>query len=881
MAEGHAEASGSRPWAGSPALLARAERFLVSRLGCDPEEARQYLRGLVGPVPGAGADGSDRPGGAADTSDPPPETPPEASAEPSSWAPPESPPEPPPRRRAAAEGRPVVFPRRRGDVGVMRASMTAGPPSPSLTAPEAPDPTGGRPPSPFDPPGPADHRGPSGTAEPPPHAATPSTPSAPPAGSSRTPGPEPVAGDGAGGAAGYGAAAVHDLDDPGFLAFSEQLTAARTPGELARRLHRGLRPSGVRTVLLAVLDDDGPVRLSGAAGDGAPPVDDWTRTPLRHVLPLLRTHPSDRLLWRDDGTGDRTLTWISAPPPGAARPHRPDTRSDPAAAEPACVVCAVWPRTTAPAPGPDRAHAEAVTACGGRRLRDMAAMSAPAGDIGGAWLDSVLGAIPIPAALLSPIRDRRGRVADFSVDRRNARAAEALGRFPGLGAGGRLLETFPGLAPTGVFDAYVRVLETGEPLTQEPFTYEEPFRGVLYPRVLSLHVQRMGGGLLVSWQRLDEQARAAARMSDAERLMNLGWAEWNLVTGEIAWSRRIYDIFDLDPRRGPLPLDRMAAYVDEDDLPAVVRAVAALSERRAAATFEFRTRRAFGRPPRHVNVTAEPVVDALGNLIALRGVVQDVSARRRIEAALRSSRGELERHRRRVAEELQRELLPEWSPDLPGLRVAVRYQPAEDSAQVGGDWYEATTLPDGRVLIAIGDASGHGLRAAARMAQLRNALLGMAFTGADPARMLECLNLVALHGRDESAIATAIVAHFDPAEGTLTWARAGHPAPVLARGRSARQLANAHGAALGVTPDAGYRSITTRLRPGDSVVLYTDGLVERHTERGDDRFRLLLEVAGQCAGADPDHQLRSLLSALDTDPQDDTCVIVLHVRKEA
>ncbi|MFC5751192.1 SpoIIE family protein phosphatase [Actinomadura rugatobispora] len=848
MAHGGAGGPGSRPWAGSPALLARAERFLVSRLGCGPEEARQYLRGLVGSGPPAEA------GRGTGPHDPvaPEEGPGDGQGDPEGQAGPGAgggagPAGAAGRPGTTAEGRPIVSARRPGDVSVMLAAMTDG--AAGTGVPGDSGAAGG----PVDPRrhAEADVTASPGASQSPPPTPPPAGPGSPPPAPGR---PAPVSQRG--------------LGDSDYLRLSEELSAARTPGELARLLQRRLRPFGARAILLAVLDGDGLLRMSGVAGEGGEPVDDWARAPLRYALPLIRMCPSDRLLWLDDETGDRMLIWASTVGglrPGAACDGR------------ACVVCVVWPGTGPPAGDPGRARAEALTVCGGRRLRDLAALSAPVDDLSGPWLDSILDAIPIPAALLFPIRDRDGRVAEFYVDRCNSHATGLMGRTPEQITGGRLLEAFPGLALSGMFDAYVRVLETGVPLSQEPFTYEEPFHGVLYPAVLSLRAQRVGGGLLVSWQFHDEQARIAARMGDAERLMNLGWAEWNLVTGEIAWSRRIYDIFDLDPRRGPLALDRMAAHVYEDDLPAVVRAVAALSERRAAATFEFRTRRAAGAP-RHVNVTAEPVVDALGHLIALRGVVQDVTARRRIEAALKTSRGELERHRRRVAEELQRELLPEWSPDLPGLRVAVRYQPAEDSAQVGGDWYEATTLPDGRVLIAIGDASGHGLQAAARMAQLRNALLGMAFTGADPARMLECLNLVALHGRDEYAIATAIVAHFDPGERTLTWARAGHPAPILAGEAGARQLDNAHGAALGVTPEAGYRSTTTRLRPGDSVVLYTDGLVERHTERGDDRFRLLLDVAGQCAGADPDHQLRSLLSALDTDPQDDTCVIVLHAK---
>ncbi len=196
---------------------------------------------------------------------------------------------------------------------------------------------------------------------------------------------------------------------------------------------------------------------------------------------------------------------------------------------------------------------------------------------------------------------------------------------------------------------------------------------------------------------------------------------------------------------------------------------------------------------------------------------------------------------------------------------------------MGGDWFEATPLPDGRVLIAIGDVLGHGLQAAAGMAQLRNALLGIAYTGADAARVLECLNLVAFHGHDESLTATAAVGHFDPVRRTLSWARAGHPPPVLVRGGRATELVNDDGTTLGASLDPGYVCKTLPLAPGDRLILYTDGLVERRADRAGDREDLLLAAARRGAAGSPEEHLETLLSVLHTNPEDDTCVIVLHV----
>ncbi len=659
------------------------------------------------------------------------------------------------------------------------------------------------------------------------------------------------------------------------------VSRAPSPVGLARLLHDQVRPHGASAVLLAAIDRQGELRMSGVAGTSAREADTRSRIPLRCVIPLARTAPEDQLLWIDDDKGDRILAWVSSRsgPSSSSSSHggRAGGRDSSSPAERLlCVVIVVW-LAGPPLEQAVRERAEELTGAAGRRLCGLADRGLPEEDLRAPWLAAVLDVIPIPAALLFPIRDARGRVVEFHIDRCNGHATDLLGRTPDQVDGGRLLEVLPGLSNAGIFDAYVKVLETGRPLYREPFSYEEPFRGVRYPAVLSVRAQRIGSGLLVSWQFHDEQARMAARIDDAERLVDLAWAEWNLVTGEITWSRRMYDIFELDPAPGPLSLDRLSQHIGENDIPVLTRAVQTLIEQREPVTFEVRTRHA--DPPRHVRVTAELVRDSLGNLIAVHGVVQDVSAARRMEAALEASRCEAERHRLRMAEELQLALLPRQHNRLPGLSMALRYQPAEDSARIGGDWFEAAPLPDGRVLIAIGDVSGHGLLAAAGMAQLRHALLGIAHTGADAARILDCLNLVAYHSHEETVMATAIVGHFHPCDRTLAWARGGHPPPVLVRAGQARELHNADGISLGVSLDPGYGLTAVRLQPGDRVILYTDGLVERRDDRRDERSALLLEAARQGALGEPEEHLQTLLSTLDTNPEDDTCVIVLHVRK--
>src|SRR5215467_972278 len=153
---------------------------------------------------------------------------------------------------------------------------------------------------------------------------------------------------------------------------------------------------------------------------------------------------------------------------------------------------------------------------------------------------------------------------------------------------------------------------------------------------------------------------------------------------------------------------------------------------------------------------------------------------------------------RHVVVQLQHAILPLHDEpfDLPGLRTVVRYLPASSASRVGGDWYITAEMPDGRVLLAIGDVGGHGLAAAAGMARLRGALAGLAFTGEPPDRLVGWLNDLVWHVAPEHT-AAVIVGFFEPGSRVLTWAQAGHPPPVLARGAWAVALDPPHGILLG------------------------------------------------------------------------------------
>jgi serine phosphatase RsbU (regulator of sigma subunit)/PAS domain-containing protein len=390
-----------------------------------------------------------------------------------------------------------------------------------------------------------------------------------------------------------------------------------------------------------------------------------------------------------------------------------------------------------------------------------------------------------------------------------------------------------------------------------------------------------------------EFACLAARLGQAQRLGNLGWSEWDLATGAARWSDQLYVIFGSDPAAPPADLDTFLTWVLPEDAPIAKNLMRRLLSRGQPVDSEFRIRRGrrdgsahgTGRrrdDVRHLRVVAEPVLDAFGQPARVRCVFQD---RRRAEQSLAASRRQVERQRRLIEDErhivveLQRAILPlpRGIVRKPGLEAAVRYLPAGNSARVGGDWYEMTSIDDVEVFLAIGDVSGHGLSAVAAMARLRNALSGLAFTGAAPDALLGWLNRLVLHW-PPMLTATALTGRFHPGTRTLTWAQAGHLPPILVRDGAPRLLAPPEGVLLGACTDPTFAIRTTHLTAGDLLMLYTDGLIERRAQDIDEGFTLLLAALAGCAAGEPDQIIDHVLGALGAaNPIDDTCLVVCRV----
>jgi PAS domain S-box-containing protein len=212
-----------------------------------------------------------------------------------------------------------------------------------------------------------------------------------------------------------------------------------------------------------------------------------------------------------------------------------------------------------------------------------------------------------------------------------------------------------------------------------------------------------------------------------------------------------------------------------------------------------------------------------------------------------------------AARQLQQALLPRLPAELPGAGIGASYRPANQSQEVGGDWYDVFELPGGRIGCAAGDVVGHDLAAAAAMGRLQLLLRYAARGGAQPAAVLAALDQACpdLSGTD---FATVVYAEYDPAGSTLTYACAGHPPPLLADGDAVTYLDGGRSAALGVGEPHGQATVT--VQPGARLVLYTDGLIERRAEPIDAGFDRLAQAARRSRDRDIGAWCQSLLTAL-------------------
>ncbi|GGX76169.1 transcription antitermination regulator [Streptomyces hiroshimensis] len=666
----------------------------------------------------------------------------------------------------------------------------------------------------------------------------------------------------------------------------EALAGVTGTQELAERLLDNLAgpPVQADAVMIFLASADGTLELGGHAGTGAATAAQWRSVPPVSGIAALDVVRTGEPVWMEDVAeaarqyhliGESAQRWPT-------RAWLPVTNGE-------TVTAALGVLRTVGTPfGPglrELLHRVAQLCAGSLHMCDGSSAPPPGRDA--ELVQAVFDALPGPAALLTPLRSPAGEVEDFRIDAAAPHSVDVAGRHGHQLVSLRVLECYPTMAGSPAWHGFLGTLETGRPYESGPLPYEEVVAGVRRLSTYSVRAARLGNRLVVTWVGHDPADRQQELLADLQRLGNLGWTDWNLVTDTITWSPQVYAIFDRDRALGPMTLEELPGRLLPEDLPAFARAVQSLLGDGTPVDHPFRCMTATG--VKHLRLVAEAVQDAHGTPVEVRGFVQDLTAQRRAELALLESqqavlaqRGVLQAERT-VAARLQHALLPHpgRSLGLADLQVNVAYLPSHDDLNVGGDWYSAVEMPDGCVLFAVGDVAGHGIDAVATMAQLRFTAKGMVFTGSSLTGALHRLNTLLLHTHETHATATLVLGRYDPADRCLTWAQAGHLPPLLVRRGKTELLTPPEGILLGATLRPSFGEAACRLEPGDHLLLYTDGLVERPGEHLDVGFGRLADAAGTEYAKGGTGSLDALLTRLLPDEQlDDVCLLDVHLPPE-
>lgn len=251
---------------------------------------------------------------------------------------------------------------------------------------------------------------------------------------------------------------------------------------------------------------------------------------------------------------------------------------------------------------------------------------------------------------------------------------------------------------------------------------------------------------------------------------------------------------------------------------------------------------------------------------------------RRAGTAIENAR--LYGERAEIARTLQESLLPPHLPEIPGIEIAARYHAAGEGIQVGGDFYDIFPLVDGSWAVVIGDVCGKGSAAAAITALARYTLRAAAMLERDPARILGMLNEALMRQRQDRQFCTVTYVAVSPGDGSadLLVACGGHPQPYVIRAAGGAEPVGAFGTLLGVVPDPEFRAEAVSLGPGDSLLLYTDGVTEARVD-GElfGQERLMAVAAGAAGMAAAELAQRVEEAAIGADLRDDAAILALRV----
>jgi serine phosphatase RsbU (regulator of sigma subunit) len=228
---------------------------------------------------------------------------------------------------------------------------------------------------------------------------------------------------------------------------------------------------------------------------------------------------------------------------------------------------------------------------------------------------------------------------------------------------------------------------------------------------------------------------------------------------------------------------------------------------------------------------------------------------------------------------LQRSLLPQTIPPVAGLQIAYRYQPASQTAEVGGDWFDVIPLKDGQVALVVGDVTGHSIHAAAIMGQLRTTAAALARLGHPPEEIMAQLSdLIA--GQGDETGATCLYALYDPASRRCRFTSAGHLPPALRHPDGRVDFLDVPGGVmLGAGPSR-YPVTEKELPPGSVLALYTDGLVEHPGQDIGTGMSHLARALAAGPAPSPDDLCDSVLASLGADARDDIALLLARTTTE-
>ena len=357
-----------------------------------------------------------------------------------------------------------------------------------------------------------------------------------------------------------------------------------------------------------------------------------------------------------------------------------------------------------------------------------------------------------------------------------------------------------------------------------------------------------------------------SQLTEAQQVAHIGSWEWLIPQHRVSWSDELYRIHGHVPQEFPVTFETAVDQVNTEDA-ARIRSNTEAALRRAddhdLPRIEYRITRPdgaervlLGKAKVYVGPNREP--------LRMVGTVQDVTEARKAE------------REHRIAETLQRGLLPDRLPEVPGIGLAARYVPAGAEMAVGGDWYDVVELPSGRIGLAIGDVAGHGPRAASTMGQLRMALRAYALEEPSPAEVVRRLDRL-VSRLLMSEIVTLVYLVLDLDSGMVQFANAGHPPPLVVRaGDQISFLEDGLGPPLGCDDPGLPAEARFRLVPGSTLLLFTDGLVERRGTSIDEGLQRLATVAMDC-GQDIEAFCDQLLcSMVEDDTADDVALLVIR-----